>query len=607
MSTDKNLELLATIIDQYCECCEPRYELPYTHNELIEILSRIRQGVVLTEEEYNALRLILYPGDNDNNIEGDVLFSGDYLDLKNKPFIPKNMSDLKDYPTIMQRINQMINALSDKDIELAEKISDNARFISAIEIVVTDELERLSKLIDACRLFQGESLDDVIANIQAELDWLDLLREDLDEGKVLSEKDFTATYEEILKSIVNTADGLTGYIKKVIAESIIEPGEPNGNGVYRLDSIGEALATKVDKIYGYGLSKNDFSDKYKEILDSILNRNGEGTGTLTEYIVDIIDRYEEEFDAMISDVAERMNEYTENAIQEMKAQIGDIKEEVRNEIDDAKQTMYDGVLFKEGDGPTTVAVGGMNKGTELKGKSARQVLLEILCPFTTPIVSAELVLAHPQYLYRIGDIVEVKGIQANIERGSLPIKRVAFKKRIGNTYEVLGAYSGSNVTSFWFEDIFELTSSTDTNYFIVEVEDTEGNVSVSGTDSIDFVYPVFYGNLSSNIAINDINEYTVRSLHEVLKRPGEECKLEYTTQFERIVLAIPENYGRIEQIYDQNGYIITNSFDVKTVTLTFEIKEAVGKEYIINRYTQQYYVYYNNPSTVYGFEITYQF
>ena len=161
MSDKNNVEALAALIE-HC-CCEPQYKIPYTHDELIDILSRIRDGHVLTENEYNLIMMLV--GSEDNENIGDVLFSGNYLDLINKPFIPTKLADLQDYPAVFGRINTMINNLSEKDKEILEGMSDLSRFLSAIEVTFNQDINRLNKLIEACQLFEGESLNDVIANI----------------------------------------------------------------------------------------------------------------------------------------------------------------------------------------------------------------------------------------------------------------------------------------------------------------------------------------------------------------------------------------------------------------------------------------------------------
>lgn len=598
MSDKNNVEALAALIE-HC-CCEPQYKIPYTHDELIDILSRIRDGHVLTENEYNLIMMLV--GSEDNENIGDVLFSGNYLDLINKPFIPTKLADLQDYPAVFGRINTMINNLSEKDKEILEGMSDLSRFLSAIEVTFNQDINRLNKLIEACQLFEGESLNDVIANIREELGWLDMIREDIGEGKVLSEKDFTAVYEEILKSIIETEEGLTGIIKQAIKDSIKDPGKPNGNGVFTLDTIGEALASKVDKRFdGYDLSQNDFTDEYKAILDDVLN--GDNETNLREFIIDIVEQYEEVFKFHITDIGDRMIQYTENAVQDMKLEMDKKTDEIRDVVEEIKKEALDGIKFDIGEGPVSINIGGLKKGTNIEERSVKDVLLELICPFVYPEVSAELTLAYPQYLYEIGDIVKIAGIQATIENGSLPIEHIAFKERVGNTYKIIGSY-GPSQTYHWFPEVYELTHTIDDTYFMVEVEDSEGNRAECGAGSINFVYPIFYGTLKPN---TEITENVIRGLHKQLKYMGEECKYEYTTNNEEMVLAVPEDYGTIVDIIDQNGYIITNSFKIDVINLRFTVKEKINDGYETHEYIKRYYVYHNNPNTVYGFEITYKF
>ena len=604
MSDKNNVEALAALIE-HC-CCEPQYKIPYTHDELIDILSRIRDGHVLTENEYDLIMMLI--GSEDNENVGDVLFSGDYLDLINKPFIPTKLADLRDYPAVFGRINTMINSLSEKDKEILESISDISRFLSAIEVTFNQDINRLNKLIEACQLFEGESLNDVITNIREELGWLDMIREDIEEGKILSEKDFTAVYEEILKSINETEEGLIGIIKQAIKDSIKDPGQPNGNGVFTLDTIGEALASKVDKRFdGYDLSQNDFTNEYKAILDDVLNNNNETN--LREFVISIVEQYEEVFKFHITDIGDRMIEYTQNAVRNMENALNNQTQELKEMIEETREEAFDGIKFDIGEGPVSINIGGLKKGTNIEERSVKDVLLELICPFVYPEISAELILAYPQYLYEIGDVAEIAGIQANIERGSLPIKHVVFKERVGNTYKIIGSY-GSGQIAHWFPEVFELTHTIDDQYFIVEVEDEEGNRATSGAGSINFVCPIYYGIISDREFKEKNEEMSpeiVTGLNKQLKYMGEECKYEFTTNNDKIVLAVPEDYGPIVNIYDQNGYIITNSFEADVINMRFTVKEKIGDEYEMHEYIIPYYVYHNNPNTVYGFEITFKF
>ena len=594
--SDKNMEALAEFIE-HC-CCEPQYKIPYTHEELIDILSKIKDGHVLTENEYDLIMMLL--GSEDGEDINNVIFSGDYIDLINKPFIPTKLEHLRDYSTIMNRINSALNSLTAKDELLNERINDVARFLSSIEIVFNNDVERLTKLIEACSLFQGESLEDVISNIQGELGWLDDLKDDIAEGKVLSEKDFTTVYAEILQSIANTEEGLKGIIKNVIKESIKDPGKPNGNGDFTLDSIGEALSKKIDIADLEKIAQNNFTNEYKNLLDPIFK-----VGDLRGYVIGIINDYEDVFESYIADLGEMLMESVEIAINKVQTEVKDRVDDLVEDVTEIKEKTFDEVRFRPEDGPVSINIGGLTKGTILKDRSVREVLLELVCPFVTPTMSAELMLAYPQTLYEIGEVVKVSGIKAYIEQGSLPIKQIVFKERVGNTYKIIGTNLGGGPTAHWFPELYELTHTIDDTYFMVEVEDTEGNRTSCGAGSINFVCPIFYGNFKPDELIN---ETTVRTLlHKQLRYMGEECKYEYTTNGERMVLAVPQEYGAVSDILDQNGYVITNSFDREVVNFRFSVKEKVSDGYQVNEYIKPYYVYYNNPSTVYGFEITYKF
>ena len=126
MSTDKNLMMLAEFLEQV-------YVLPYTHEELLEILSKLKGGYFLSKEEYEMLKSMIL---GDDEIDGDLLFSGSYDDLTNKPYIPKKLSDLRDYNEFMTIINNAWAELKNRDNSFDERIADNARFISALEVII---------------------------------------------------------------------------------------------------------------------------------------------------------------------------------------------------------------------------------------------------------------------------------------------------------------------------------------------------------------------------------------------------------------------------------------------------------------------------------------
>ena len=153
--SDKNMEALAEFIE-HC-CCEPQYKIPYTHDELIDILSKIKDGHVLTENEYDLIMMLL--GSEDGEDINNVIFSGDYIDLINKPFIPTKLEHLRDYSTIMNRINSALNSLTAKD-ELLTASNNGKCLRFAAENVRT--VGRTSQGVKGMKIEQDEEIIDMI-------------------------------------------------------------------------------------------------------------------------------------------------------------------------------------------------------------------------------------------------------------------------------------------------------------------------------------------------------------------------------------------------------------------------------------------------------------
>ena len=608
MSANKNLMLMAELLENF-------YVLPYSHDELLDLLSRIKDGYFLTKNEYEALKGIIVGDDGEDNSDIELFFSGDYKDLKNKPYIPKKLSDMSDYKTFTTAINNSWALLKDRDAQLEEQINTSSRMLSTLETILSKNIERLENTVNAIKVFEGEELEEVILNVKDDLAQLKQVSIDLSNGRTLSEKDFTAEYEEILRTITNTTNGLAGYIRDVIAESIVDKGNPNGNGNFRLDSIGEALATKVDKDTERDLSHNDFTDEYKDVIDDIFEAyksytydpNVDGEIPLTPlmyYISMIVDRYEQAFDDMINRTNEMLVQNTKDEIEKISKDIADKFKEHDDLLENMQDVTALGTVFEKNDGATSITLGGLQKGTVLEGKTVREVLLEILCPFVGPTVSGGLRLSASSsgYLTKIGTSVIITHITAYINKGTLPILKTEFKKFNGYDYDSLAVYSGEmNQHSI---GVFEITKSIPSDYFIVEVTDSKGNVYTSNTQAIDIVYPIYFGSVDKDIVFD---ENGIKNLHENVLYPGSECRIKYTTNNERMVIAVPRSHGTVSEIIDPNGYNITKSFSRVELTMKFKVTEQYGDIIKTNEYTQDYIVYYNNPSTVTTFELTFRF
>ena len=95
--------------------------LDFTHEEVNHLLSKIQNGMVLSEKEYNQLF-------KEIGLENISTFSGDFEDLLNKPEIPTalgelvNDIDLQDSDDVFLKLEQFKKDVVEK---LLEKKADN--------------------------------------------------------------------------------------------------------------------------------------------------------------------------------------------------------------------------------------------------------------------------------------------------------------------------------------------------------------------------------------------------------------------------------------------------------------------------------------------------
>ena len=106
------------------------YLLPYDHEYLMKMLDRLDKNMLLTPDEYYMLA--------SKPIKDLSTFSGDYRDLRNKPIIPKSLSQLNNDLNFMT-VNQFTNKLDienkeaeKKHKELSDKIYNVAKDLKNI-------------------------------------------------------------------------------------------------------------------------------------------------------------------------------------------------------------------------------------------------------------------------------------------------------------------------------------------------------------------------------------------------------------------------------------------------------------------------------------------
>ena len=121
---------------------KPFYILHYSHETIQELLDKIYYGEVLTRQEY---AILLHKG-----FENLSTFSGSYIDLIDKPFIPKKLSDLNidmslgpDEETFLE-MDKKVDSLR---VELNEAISNNAESILFNTEQINSLIQSIANLI----------------------------------------------------------------------------------------------------------------------------------------------------------------------------------------------------------------------------------------------------------------------------------------------------------------------------------------------------------------------------------------------------------------------------------------------------------------------------
>jgi hypothetical protein len=136
--------------------------LEFSHEEIDDMLTRLNEGGVLTQEERDFL--------NKNKLTKFSTFSGSYEDLYDKPVIPKKLDDLKD----KKRITDLENIANMHDNEFTEVYNKLDTKLDSDRIQIAPE--------GGLNFFFGSLLDEVV-NIGRPIDYNSLSIEDY---KILS-------------------------------------------------------------------------------------------------------------------------------------------------------------------------------------------------------------------------------------------------------------------------------------------------------------------------------------------------------------------------------------------------------------------------------------
>lgn len=240
--------------------------------------------------------------------------------------------------------------------------------------------------------------------------------------------------------------------------------------------------------------------------------------------------------------------------------------------------------------PIVTPIGGVKAGETFDNVSIPDMLTKILYPYTLPAISGMTAVAAGG-VFEKGTAVSVTSMSVTVGKKSSALSKVEFllQNTVVDTITTGLPETGTAV----IKSTKTLTINTNGILYakVYDSETTQGVSTVTGP-SYNFVDPYFYGSVA------DGTELTSEAINALTKRIETKGKKVYTfnPNNERPVFAYPKSYGKLKIINDPNGFDVTDTFDVKEVTVTVKSGQV------------DYYVYeLANVTTVDNFNFSFTY
>lgn len=233
---------------------------------------------------------------------------------------------------------------------------------------------------------------------------------------------------------------------------------------------------------------------------------------------------------------------------------------------------------------TTVAVGGIPKGTTFTNEKLLDIIDNMFFPYVAFSISGFATTPNGG-VYECGQTINVTNSNTTVTLGSENIKSVIVYDGQTKLGEKVGDF---NTTSF----AIPITSTVTTNKnFKVEVKDDRTTLTRNSA-TFTFVYPYYYGSIPKDTLPT---QELVKGLTKVIQTKGNKT-YKYTHSDACSVIAYPASYGDLKLIKDQNNFDITSSFTKHTLSIVgLDTKEV------------SYNVYVSTNSSVSNFGITFNY
>lgn len=227
------------------------------------------------------------------------------------------------------------------------------------------------------------------------------------------------------------------------------------------------------------------------------------------------------------------------------------------------------------DVPSTVAVGGIEKGFVTEGLSVEDMLFKLLHPYVKPTINYS---CSPNGgVYEIGASVATVKITATGVRQSDIIQQVRIYKN-GSVVHTVDHNVSGNCTATYQE-----SGLTENATFKADVYDGANTVASANT-TFTFVRPAYVGVLPADIS-EGITADMIANLTKKVMSPAT-ISNSFTLTDARMCIATPPGWT-VKSVIDPNGFDITASFSSQTVSVTCLDGSVINYTFYISDVTSQ--------------------
>lgn len=223
--------------------------------------------------------------------------------------------------------------------------------------------------------------------------------------------------------------------------------------------------------------------------------------------------------------------------------------------DDNENETGGGATFDRKD-LTSVAVGGLSAGSSVYGKTANEVIEEMLYPYQQPIVSFSI--SPNTTVYETGNAISSIAFTINATKKSKDIQSIDIYD--GSTLIESLKSNVANGGTFTYTYSCNIAANT-----TLKVSVSDGTNAATATKNIFFVNKSYYGYVADG---TEINETTIKSLqNNVLKTTKALNYGGISCTDSKIVYAYPQSFGRLSSILDDNGFGYLDSYSCDTLSI----------------------------------------